>query len=1283
MKATNLLLSLLLFVFCISQLAPAQQEALGSITGTVTDSSGAVVPGVQVKIHDVATNLEQTTVTKSGGNYSFLDLPLGTYSVSFSKQGFQPINYSQEFVQANRTTTVSPVLKIGSVSAEVTVTESNALNQVDTTNGYVLGDQVIQNTPLGTGSFTQLAILSPGVNADLLGGSGTNAGLGNQAIWANGQRDTSNSFAVNGISSNNLFNGKSTSQVGDNRFVLNTGERFESDGSIGTATSVYDAIGEAVPSPPVETLDELRVNTSMYDASQGANSGAHIELLTKSGSNAWHGQTYEYFQNSFWNAAPFFRKQNILLGNLPPGSDAVPALHRNTFGGTIGGPIKRDKLFFFASYQGVRASDQQDATSSDAVPPATSCQPTKGGPVISTPGLVDSLRNDPAGLANMINVISQCGGSNTSFTPITAAQINPVALALLNIKLPNGSFLIPSVTGPLVNGADVILQGPSATFVADQVNGNIDYNVNDKDRLSSKYYFQRDPTETPFGGGGDSNTNTLGFPQHLTAGSHAYSLSNALNAGNNAVWDQRFGFTREVVIAETGQPFGPSAVGINLPSPVFPGIDIRDADGSFDGFNIGTTSNFANAGMFENQYELGSNYTWVHGNHTFTFGANWDHIQENVENRAPQVAGLSFFNFADFLTGNLRLGTGHTELFSGNSNRHYRANQTGAYAQDKIKLTNNLNLTLGLRYDYDGPLTEANGLITNFDPSLYKYDLATDTIVNDGLVFAGNNKQFHTPGTSDSTLTGRQWGFAPRIGVAWSPSFLKNVVVRSGFGIYYDRGEFFSEFSPSAGFGFNGPFGVTLEPPFIVPVLADSSSTFANPFGAVTPPPNNLASVTSLIPNQAALIGTPTSFGGATPFLFGGYDPANKLPYSENWTLDLQWQPTNTLVLTMGYVGNHGVHETVPIPFNQPQIATPTHPVNGQIYSFGYTPTDAAGGALPAESLFCPANCMPFNTSTGGNTDLRVPFIGYNPNSVFWEAAGISNYNALQVGANKRMGHGLQLTASYTWSHTLDEQSGLGLFFNGNNPLDLHSAYASSDFDRTHVLTLSYLYELPKFSREDSLASKFTNGWGFSGVTVAESGQPYNIYDFSGTLGGIYYSANDFITNPILGLAPGISPGQATLNGSTALNQPQVNPVDFTIPLLAPGQDGVPPCGTTTTGTTNFCDTVETPFSNGGRNIFRGPFQTRFDMSLIKNTKISERFSLKYTFDAFNVFNHPSFDTPNNNMTLNPCFNPTPCYQTPTASLALPGSLGGQSFGVIQHTIGSPRFLQMSLHLIY
>ena len=1227
---------IILLIFLLTGLLTAAraQQLLGSITGTVTDSSGAVVPQVHVAIHNHDTNLEQRTLTQSDGNYSFINLPIGTYTVTFSKDGFSTTQYTQEFVHADRTTTVSAKLAVGSTNEAITVTESNQLNQVDTTNGYVLGSEIIENTPLGTGSFTQLAILSPGVNADLLGGSGVNAGLGNQAIWANGQRDTSNSFSVNGISANNLFNGNSTSQVGANRVVLNTGERFNQDGSIGTATSVYDAIGEALPTPPPETIDELRVNTSLYDASQGANSGAHIELLTKSGANALHGQAYEYFQNSFWNAAPFFRKQNFLLGLLPPGSHPVPELHRNTFGTTLGGPLVKNKLFFFASYQGVRAVDQQDAVSSDAVPP----------------GFTDAMRNDPAALANLAN--------NLFGTNISAGQVTQVALNLLSQKVGN-NFLIPTPTRPLFNSLDVFLQGPSATFAADQVNGNIDYNINQKDRLSGKYYYQRNPTETPFGGGGDSNTNTLGFPQHLQAGSQVFSLNNTVNLSSNTVWEQRLGFTRMTAFAKTGQPFGPSQVGINLPHPRFPGIAIDDADGAGDPFNIGTTSNFANAGEFQNQYEVGTSLHWVMGRHSFAFGWNLDHNQLNVLNEASQVASIDFATFADFLTGTLRTGFGHTVLFDGTSNRHYRVNQTGAYAQDNIKLTSTVNVSLGLRYDYDGPLTELNGLLTNFRPDLYKYDFNSDTIVNDGLVFPANNKQFHTPGVNNSTLNGRQWGFAPRIGLAWSPSFAKTFVVRTGFGIYYDRGEFFSELSPSAGGGFNGPFGVTLEPPFVVPQLATSSGTFANPFSGSVAPPTNLSSVTALLPNISSLE------SGTAPFLFGGYDAHNKLPYSENWTFDLQWQALNTLTLTAGYVGNHGVHETVPTPFNQAQIATPSHTIHGQMYSYGFQATDSSGNNLLTE---------PFNTSTGGNTDLRVPFVGYSPNSVLYQANGNSNYNALQLGVNKRLGHGLQVAGNYTWSHTLDDQSGLGLFFNGNNPLDLRSAYGSSDFDRTHVFTLHYLYQLPKFASEDSASGKFLNGWGISGITVAESGQPYSVIDFSGAVGGIYYSSNDFITNPIVPLAPGFTASSAQAHGSAALGTPFLKPAAFAIQFLQPGQEGVPPCGPTTGGTT-ICDTPaygngETPFGNTRRNIFRGPFQTRFDVSVLKQTKLSERFNLKYTFDAFNIFNHPSFDTPNNNVSFFPQFFPGSYTGTP-----------GGHLGVIQHSIGSPRFLQMSLHL--
>src|SRR5229473_2817897 len=348
-------------LFAISSSIANAQQTLGSINGTVSDTSGGVLGRVSVKVKNGATNLEVTATTRDDGSYLVSALPIGKYSVTFSLDGFNSEVHSDILVQGGLTTTVNGSLRPGSVNTSVTVTGTPLLNQFDTTNGYVLSSDVIESTPLGTGSFTQLAILSPGVNADLLGGSGTNAGLGNQNIFANGQRDSSNSFDVNGVNTNNLFNGKSSSSIGESRFVLNTNEQFLAGGQIQTNSSVFDAIGQGLPTPPPETIEEIQVNTSMYDASQGANSGAHITVATKSGTNDFHGQAYELHQTSAWNANQFF---------LNAAGIARPPLHRNTFGGTLGGPIKRNKVFFFGSYQGQRVTDATNGSTVFANVPA-------------------------------------------------------------------------------------------------------------------------------------------------------------------------------------------------------------------------------------------------------------------------------------------------------------------------------------------------------------------------------------------------------------------------------------------------------------------------------------------------------------------------------------------------------------------------------------------------------------------------------------------------------------------------------------------------------------------------------------------------------------------------------------------------------------------------------------------------------------------------------------------------------------------------------------------------
>jgi Carboxypeptidase regulatory-like domain/TonB dependent receptor-like, beta-barrel len=1249
LKVFVALLTILLFCF-----PSRSQQTVGGITGTVSDPTGAAVPDATVKAVNTGTNLTVTVKSGATGAYSISDLPAGTYKLTFSKDGFQTEEHTAVLVNANRTTTVDSSLVVGTLSATIEVTATPLMNQVDTTSGYVVDQLTIQNTPLGTGSFTQLAILSPGVHADFLGGGGANTGLGNQAIFADGNRDTSNSFALNGISTNNLFNGNSTSQVGENRFVLNTGENFNGGGQIQTSTSVYGAIGQALPTPPPDAIQEISVNASMYDASQGNNSGAHIGVLTKSGTNAIHGTAYWQYQGSFMNADPFFYNADPSITNKNP------FLNRNQFGATFGGPIKKDKLFYFVSYQGVRIADASSSLEEVTVP--------------------FFLTNDRS-TTGIINTIQQSYG-----TTLTPSQLNTAAMDLLQAKLPNGQFLIPSVSAAtfaagLNNaealGNDATVQGPNTQSSVDQGIIDVDYVASDKDRLAVKYYIQNDPITNPFG----SASFLAGFPQQLSAGSQVASISNNTVLSPDLTWEQHFGFTRLHVYSSTQSAFTPSEEGISLVgAATFPSIDISSADpGINEKLEFGPSPSFGNAGMYQNQWETGTSMNWTLGKHTVSFGVLWDHTQLNVINNNTNTDTLDFKNFLTFVEGTLKGG----DEFVGSASRYYRSDTVGTYVNDNFKLRSNLTVTAGLRWDFDGPLVEKYGRLTAFNPNNYKYipctvggapadptsgatcDGGTDVIANSGFEIANSNVH--------SLMQARQWALAPRLGIAWSP--FSKLTVRAGYGIFNDRGEFFSYLSPSAGSGFNGPLGVTLAPPFVSPISTAKNASLSVPFGTTEPGPpvGTVAAFQQSMPNLSQ---TACGFPGCWPtgnlfgpILFGGYDIFNKLPYMQNWTVDLQYQLSNNWLFDIGYVGNHGTHLVVPIPFNQPNIATAANPINGQTLSYGGTPCYANESGVPASACMYPNCCSTETVSTNefsGNAPTRVPYPGYDMNSVLYEADGNSNYNALQVQVKKRTSFGLQFTASYTYSHALDEQSGLGLFFTGNNPLNLQSAYASADFDQTHVFLINYSYTMPNFVKSPAMG-RLVNGWTISGQTVAQSGQPYSVYDFSGSVASLYFGTDDEIGNPIVGLKPGVTAQQAQLQGTTGVNagSPVLNSADFLPQFVAPGTNGVPACDT------SGCDIFESLYGNSGRNIFRGPFQTRFDMSLAKEFPFKERFNLRLELDAFNVFNHPDFDAPNNDVLFFPNFTgPT---QIPPAG----------SLGVIQHTIGSSRFLQLILHLAF
>ncbi|MGA9689224.1 MAG: TonB-dependent receptor, partial [Candidatus Sulfotelmatobacter sp.] len=1068
------------------------QQTLGGITGTVTDKTGSVLPDTVVITVQDQTKLTRTQKTNANGIYDFVNLPIGTYTLTYTHDGFQTQKVPSITVQADRTATVNAILPVGQVGTVVEVQADPLMNAVDTTNGYILEKNQIDSVPLPTGSFTGLAILSPGVNAELPNGTGANAGLGNQPIWANGQRDTSNTFLLNGVDASNLFNGKSTSQVASARIVNNTGVAGASSTTaeiIQSSASPYLAIGQALPTPAPETVQEFRVNTSMYDAQQGSTSGAHIDMSTASGTNGIHGSAYVHRGTDWLNAAPYFYNQDPNI----PANEKVPQLHRYTAGGTIGGPLIKDRLFGFVSYQHIHTSDLEIGTSRTAAPF----------------GLTDD--RSPAALAAVANN----DGWGVTVNPVVATNpaggtgpfnIDPVAYTLLTTKLPNGQYLFPSAnpnSTPTVNFPENVFITQPAYFISDQAVSDLDYLPSPKDTLSLKYYYQHDPTTAPFG-----FSSVEGFPQHLDAGSQVASVTNTQSIKPNFSLTEVFGFIREKVYSTIAQPFTPASIGINaFGSNIFPGITIVDDLGNdaaantgnctsnqdpaacgppFNaGLNIGSTaaSQGAFTGIFQNRWMPSANAIWNRGKHTFTFGGSFSYTQLNARDERTNTGMIGFPNFADFLTGSpityQANGFITSTFLQGDANRYYRSKETGWYLQDKFQLRSNLSISAGLRFDYHGGLTEKNGRLFNFDPASYNYNATTDTITSNGFIIAGNNPLFPTKGVSDSTLTGRQWGLAPRLGMAWSPGMFKDkVVVRAGWGLYYDRGELFTYLSPGFASGViaGGPFGVNQTPPWVnqqscSPYGYTFCSTFEAPWGTSLGPGPSGNPEDLVLPNASAIS------TGIPLFSFADYNRANKLPYTMNQTLDIQWQPRNDFAIDIGYVGNLGRHEIVPLPFNQALIASPSNPIRPgtpfeQDFTYGYSPQVNAN-CVP----LCPTNLPSVNgqpaqpyqeTFEGGNVDLRVPYIGYSSESESYTAAGISAYNALQAHIEKRMSHGLQVGASYTFSHATDEQSAMGLFYNGNNPLDLRSGYGLSDFDRKHVLNFTYTYQLPKFFSETS-----------------------------------------------------------------------------------------------------------------------------------------------------------------------------------------------------------------------
>ena len=1244
---------LLFAILLIGPAAALAQQTLGTINGTVTDISGAAMADATVTVTSEQTGLTRSTTSQKNGYWEILNLPVGTYKVTVTATNFQTMNYPAIQVQEMQAKTLNAAMKPGRVSESVTVSANPLLNATDTTNGYTLDREQIETTPLATGSFTQLAILAPGVNAELLSGLDTNAGLGNQNIWANGQRATSNTFQVNGTDVSNIFNGMSSSGDASQRYNFNIGGGSTSStssagaasvgGASQTSTSVYGSNGNSLPSPPPEFLQELRVNTSMYDAQQGATSGAQIDANTSTGTNQFHGQLYGSFANNSLNSDPFFFKQQYLLGQQGEGAfPAVlenPALHRWTAGGTIGGPIVKNKLFFFAAYQRLYDSDNSTGLSQLTVPP----------------GLTDD--RSPTGLT----AAATSWNAGKAYT----GAIDPVAQALLQARSPTGGYLIPSSQTP---GQQIQYGIPNVTLIGtsqltgDQGTGALDYQLSNLDRLSVKYYYQNDPTSRLYG-----MSQTGGFPQSQSNGSQVGAVSNTVLLGSKISWVQTLGYSRMFSYSSYNQtvPGGNFGVGAASPAdapyaaPGLPGLLIKEMaanTATSPGLKVGPFSSFANIGYYQNRLNPSSSIVFTLGKHTILAGGGYSYTQLNIDNNRDGIAQITSASFQKFLAGSVKsanvLETIDPKSGRNDADRYYRTNEISAFAQDKWQALPNLSITAGVRYDYHGGLTEKYGNMFNFDPSAYSVSGTTTsgfTVNNPGFVVAANNKYNPTPGVSDSTLSGRQWGISPRVGFAWSPKWGHgNLVWRGGFGLYYDRGEYFSYLSQPAGSGNGGPFGVTESAPLASYVVGNGSALSspleksAGSLSWVKPSSDPSTIKTALQATLNGMTGQSKYYGpncggidnqeGYTdcPYTlnFGAYDKKNVLPYSMNFTLNVEWQPRPDLAVTLGYTGNRGRHGVIPIPFNEPLLATAQNPVHGETASYGFEVLNQNSESDGYD--YDPIAGEPWNTEDGGNADFRAPYVGYSPNAALFRTVGTSAYDGLEAHLEKRLSHHIVGGVSYTFSHTLDEQSDIGLFFTGDNPNRLRDSYAPADFDRTHVVTGNFDVAAPNAAKPNTLLSYFTNDWHLAGLVVAQSGEPFSLYEFYGAVGSIFFGDYPTLMNPVLPIKNGAHPKSALTGHSGAFRNsgsyiPAIDPSQIAIRYLQPGTDGIP----VSTGS-DPSDIYETDFAPGQRNLFRQAFQKRADLSVRKDFHPAEKLTLEYRFSVFNVTNTPSFDVPQN-----------------------------------------------------
>jgi len=1196
----------------------------GRVLGRVADPSGAVLGGVKVSAVNVATGVSRDTQTNASGDYGFPDLPVGTYTLTFELPRFKKDVSKGISLDVNQVITLNMTMQLGAAQEIVDVTSEAPL--VDTTStqlGAVVNNRSVNELPLNARDTYQFLQLQPGVQSQLGSSGGTFYGSNDAgAVSVNGGRTRANNFSVNGGDANDQFVNLPTIQ------------------------------------PTPDAIDEFRVISNTFDAEYGRNSGAVVNVVTKSGTNQWHGNVYEYFRNTVLNAQGYF-------------NTVKPQENQNQFGGTFGGPIKKDRTFFFVSYEGRRVRQGISGQTVFVPTPQERAGVFGGGSgfsgVITDQFAADALNGRPGCTSAITAQGGQMPIAGASWGSVFPTDTNGNATIPTPCMDPVAVDMLRFV--PNANRSDGSYQAvPASADRQDQVTFRFDHRINNHQNFSFYYYFTDDSNFAPFYDFQASGANIPGFGANVGSRYQQFNPSHTWTISNSLINEFRFTYMREGQLTFQ-HPQNTGAVQASCSSPAAQAVCFNGTSDSAliqadlaaqglaptspqYGITTGLPSNrtgvpfisvaggFAIGNGWEGELpQVGNSFmwtdsmTWVKGSHTMKFGADVrrDRFDQTLY---YNVSGQLNFNsttensvlYNDNYPGYL---LGLDDSYSQGSAQRENVRNTGLYlfAQDSWRIKPSLTLNYGLRWELDTPLADALHHVQTFRPgqnstvypctlsaadqaNLLASTCAAAGVLPTGLVVPGD------AGVPAGLTQTYYKAFAPRIGLAYSLN--SKTTIRGGWGLFYNP----MEQLVLEQFGAEPPFGGStfLPATFMnTPFISQTGAVSPNPFNGILSPPR----------------GTPQDWASFRPMLlYGDFQPKLRTQYSAQYNLNFQRELARNLVAQIGYVGSQGHRLLASHDINaaNPQtcldIMTLAADNSANVSSYGSAASCGPFAEDNQYSVTLPSNVgslLPngFHLPAGGTVTTpgqSLYFVGLRPYStptcnpltggpgngcpadgvpvftnIFAEdTIAASAYNSLQASLEKRFSHGLQMQAAYTWSKSLDWASS---FEETVNPFNYKASRSLSLFNSAQRFVINYYWELP-VPRYSGFKGKVLDDWSMSGIIQFQSGFPIRIQT---------QDDNELISSLFF-----LGAGAPQLSGPLQIQNPKTNGGFY----LNPAQFSDPTLGT---------------FATTRRSICCGPGLNQWDVTFSKRFAISEAKYFQFRADFFNLFNKTLFVNPDGN----------------------------------------------------